>query len=96
MLLLLAVVTTKTYAALPPSAQNNKDLDVIMDYVRSHEEVLVSLQLIDFSNYIIFYGNDCRVEFKRKRQLRLPGWVGPAAPLTVDKQVCGKSENSNQ
>ena len=78
------------FAALPPRFQNLKDLDVMIDYIHSHEEVLTKLVSIDFRAHTIYYNVDCKIVFKRATAFHLPGWVGPAEPLEFEYQKCNK------
>ena len=75
-------------AALPPKFQNEKDLDVMLSYVKSHPDVLSSLQAIDLGILTIYYGDGCSAEFTRKIVDRPAGWVGPAEPLVLKKNFC--------
>ena len=75
-------------AALPPKFQNEKDLDVMLSYVKTHPDVLSSLQAIDLGILTIYYGDGCSAEFTRKVVDRPAGWVGPAEPLVLKKNFC--------
>ena len=75
-------------AALPPKYQNEKDLDVMLSYVKSHPDVLSSLQAIDLGILTVYYGDGCSAEFARKVVERAAGWVGPAEPLMLKKNFC--------
>ena len=84
--LLLWVQTVS--AALPPRYQNAKDLDVLVSFVRHNEDILVTLQAIDFQNKVIYYRNGCKAIFGRRDTLNLNGGVGPAEPLEFKKSIC--------
>lgn len=75
-------------AALPPQFQNEKDLDLMLSYVKSHPEVLSSLQAIDLGVLTVYYGEGCSAEFTRKLVERPEGWVGPAESLVLKKNYC--------
>ena len=75
-------------AALPPQYQNEKDLDVMLSYVKAHPEILSSLQAIDLGILTIYYGQGCSAEFGRKVVERPAGWVGPAEPLVLQRNFC--------
>lgn len=75
-------------AALPPQYQNEKDLTVMMDYVKAHPEVMSSLHAIDLNYYTVYYGEGCSVLFEREQVERPEGWVGPAAPLVFKAKQC--------
>jgi len=75
-------------AALPPQFQNEKDLDLMLSYVKSHPEVLSGLQAIDLGVLTVYYGQGCSAEFTRKVVERPEGWVGPAESLVLKKNHC--------
>lgn len=75
-------------SALAPQYRNMGDLDVLVDYIHSHPKVASQLSLIDMHRFSIVYGEGCVVTFKRKKVTRLPGWVGPAAPLIFSHSTC--------
>ena len=86
--LVLLLCSGLVQAALPPKDQNEKDLDLMMSYVKSHPDVLSSLQAIDLGLLTIYYGEGCSAEFGRKIVLRPEGWVGPVAPLVLKRNFC--------
>jgi len=75
-------------SALAPQYRNMRDLDVLVAYIHSHPRVASQLSLIDMQDFFIVYGARCIVTFKRKKVIRLPGWVGPAAPLVFSHSTC--------
>lgn len=75
-------------AASPLQVQNEKDLDLMLSYVKSHSEVLSSLQAIDLGVLTVYYGEGCSAEFTRKVVERPEGWVGPAESLVLKKNFC--------
>jgi len=77
-------------SALAPQYRNVRDLDVLVAYVHSHPRVASRLHLIDMRRFSIMYGAGCVVTFKRKKIIRLPGWVGPAAPLVFSRTTCAE------
>lgn len=81
-------------AALPPHYQNQRDLDVMVNYIKSNRLVAIQLKQIDFTKKIVFYG-DCKAYFSRKVINRAPGWVGPAAPLAFSHKKCNIDENES-
>jgi len=87
-LVLLLLCSGLVQAALPPQHQNEKDLDVMLSYVKSHPDVLSSLQAIDLGVLTVYYGEGCSAEFTRKVVERPEGWVGPAEPLVLEKKFC--------
>lgn len=88
LLLVLLLAPAITYAALPPKYQNMKDLDVIVGFIKQHEEILSTLESIDFENYTVHYRNGCVATFERETSPKFPGWVGPADPLVFKKSTC--------
>lgn len=75
-------------AALPPQAQQNRDLEVMQQFVQAHSYVQQTLRFIDSTNFIVHYAEDCEARFSRKRRFVLPGWVGPEAPLVFQHSNC--------
>ena len=75
-------------AALPPQFQNEKDLGVMMEYVKAHPEVMSGLHAIDLNYFTVYYGEGCSVLFEREKIERSEGWVGPAAPLVFKAKQC--------
>jgi len=55
----------QTFSALPPSARNLCDLDVMYEFVVKHRKVAQNLKLIDLENKSIHFGEDCKVFFER-------------------------------
>ena len=86
--LVLLLCSGLVQAALPPQFQNEKDLDVMLSYVKSHPDVLSSLQAIDLGILTVYYGEGCSAEFARKVVERPEGWVGPAESLVLKKNFC--------
>ncbi|MEN8218607.1 MAG: hypothetical protein ABFS56_20010 [Pseudomonadota bacterium] len=89
-LLLLIVLSYAqlAYAVLPPQYQNTNDLDVMVEFIEKHPQVSSTLRSIDFADYIIYFGNDCKAVFGRKSTVKPQGWVGPAAPLEFLNSNC--------
>jgi hypothetical protein len=87
-LFVLLLVLTQAYAALPPQYQNAKDLDVMIEFVKQHPSVISSLKQIDLRQSTVYFGEDCEAVFGRKLVIRMPGWVGPAAPLEFKRSNC--------
>lgn len=84
----LMVSSQAATAALPPSNQNVRDLKVMVSFIEANKDVAVTLKHIDFSNFTVFYGDNCAAVFARKSILRPAGWVGPAAPLELKSVDC--------
>ena len=85
---LLFIAPELVCAALPPQYQNMKDLDVIVEFIKQHERILVSLESIDFKEYTVYYENGCVATFGRKEIAKPGGWVGPADPLEFKRSTC--------
>lgn len=79
-----------SHAALPPVYQNLKDLKVIVSYIEEHEEILSTLESIDFDNFTVRYNNGCKATFGRKHTPTPEGWVGPADPLEFKSTSCSE------
>lgn len=75
-------------AALPPKYQNEKDLDVMMEYIKTHPDVLSALQAIDLGSMTVYYGQGCSAHFARQVVDKPEGWVGPADPLIFIEAKC--------
>ena len=84
----LLIVSSALFAALPPQVQNLKDLDQMVEYVKTHKKMAATVRNIDLQNKIIYFGAECKVIFKRKTSLKPAGMVGPAEPLTVKRSTC--------
>ena len=83
---LFILLSTSAQAALPPLYQNNKDFDVMVDWVRAHPQVMESLRRIDFETYTVHFGRDCEAIFTREPQK--DAVPGPAPPLRFDNATC--------
>lgn len=75
-------------AALAPKYQNMKDLEVMVEFVKKHEKVMSTLKTIDFENFTVYFGTDCKITFERKVIPKPSGWAGPAAPLVFNTANC--------
>ncbi len=84
----LSLLTLPSSAALPPLYQNAKDLDVMVEFVQKHPEVLQQLRRIDLEKKQVLFSKRCVAYFHRAPQVRPQGWVGPAAPLVYHKSNC--------
>ena len=85
---LLLIVSTTSLAALPPEYQNEKDLNVMVNFVKDHPKIISTLKKIDFKSKVIYFADDCRAVFGRKHKPKPKGWVGPADPLEFKKSNC--------
>lgn len=85
-----------TQAALPPSAQNADDLDVMVEFVKKHRSIAARLQRIDIENYTVHFRPGCEAKFGRKFVLRAAGWVGPAAPLEFKSTNCDLDDRQDK
>ena len=75
-------------AALPPQYQNVKDLEVMVNYVKTNPDVAATLKSIDLENKTVNYGANCRAIFERKPSTKPVGMVGPAEPLQFKAVNC--------
>ena len=87
-ILFIVLFPLKSLAALPPEYQNEKDFDVIIEFIKSHEKVISTFKSIDFKKFIVYFDDDCEAIFGRKVIQRPSGWVGPAAPLELKSTTC--------
>ena len=70
----MAIFPLSASAALPPVYQNERDLDVMIKFVRSHPFVLESLRSVDVEQRVIRYGDSCKARFERPRTaITMPG-----------------------
>lgn len=76
------------FAALPPQHQNLKDLEVMVNFVKSHTVVAAELESINLEQKTIYFGDHCRAVFTRQAKKRPKGWVGPAEPLVFKSADC--------
>ena len=79
-------------AALPPKYQNEKDLDVMIRFVKEHQQVMSTLKSIDFKKFMVYFGDDCKASFRRERTPKPEGWVGPADPLVFKSSTCSLND----
>ncbi len=75
-------------AALAPVYQNERDLGVMVEFVRSHPLVLESLRSIDLERRLVRYGGHCVAQFDRPRSATtMPGpapalrYIGANCPI---------------
>jgi hypothetical protein len=87
--LAIVMAPVSVAAALAPVYQNEKDLDVMVAFVRSHPLVLESLRSIDLERRLVRYGSHCIARFDRPRPATtMPGpapalrYVGSNCPIT--------------
>ena len=85
---LILFVSIQCLAALPPKYQNDKDLNVMVTFVKEHSKIISTLKKIDFNAKKVYFGNDCVAVFERKYRKKAKGWVGPADPLEYKKSNC--------
>ncbi len=83
---LLSAVTL--FAALPPEHQNIKDLDVMVEFVKTHPKVAATIRKISVVDRKVYFGAGCKAVFVRKPSAHPAGWAGPAAPLVFKRSTC--------
>ncbi|NOR55935.1 MAG: hypothetical protein GQ531_06975 [Sulfurovum sp.] len=86
--LCILLLTNPMYAALPPGVQDDKDLQVMQNFVQSHPKVSSTLRFISLSEKKVYFAKNCEVTFKRAFAFHLPGWVGPAEDLVFKSATC--------
>ncbi len=89
--LLILLFSKYSFSALPPKYQNMKDFDVLIEFIKKHEKVMSTLQSIDFENFVVYFGSDCKAVFERKDIPKPFGWAGPADPLEFKTSTCSLS-----
>jgi len=80
--------STLLFAALPPQYQNTKDLDVMVDFVKSHPKVAATIREISVTDRTVKFGAGCKAIFVRKASSKPAGMVGPAEPLVFKRSTC--------
>ena len=78
-------------AALLPQAQNQRDLEVMVSFIRQYDRVAATLKSIDFQRRIVYFEGDCQAEFGRKPRPASPEamtLVGAAEPLVFIRSNC--------
>lgn len=83
---LLSAVTL--FADLPPQHQNIKDLDVMVEFVKTHPKVAATIRKISVVDRKVYFGAGCKAVFVRKSSAHPAGWVGPAEPLVFKRSTC--------
>ncbi len=85
---LALLVAAPAWAALPPQAQNLRDLDTMVRWLQHHPHAANTVQRIDLQRHTIEYGDHCVVIFKRDAPPSTPGWVGPVGALRFERSNC--------
>jgi hypothetical protein len=92
--LAMAISPLSAPAALSPVFQNERDLNVMVDFVRSHPFVLESLRSVDLEQRVIRYGDACKAQFDRPRStITMPGaspslqFIGSNCPIYPAKKT---------
>ena len=83
-----SVFVSPAIAALPPQYQNVKDLEVMVNYVKTHPNVAATLKSIDLETKTVTFSEDCQITFERKPSTKPLGMVGPAEPLQFKATTC--------
>lgn len=79
------------HAALPPDAQNMKDLGVMMDFIGAHPAVSRTVRQLDLDTNTVHWGDDCIAYFVRdvpeggEDSVPMPG---PQPPLVFGHATC--------
>lgn len=79
-------------AALPPYAQNRRDLEVMIDFINQHRLVGDTLNNISLDDYSVRYAETCVAQFGRKKDTLPEGWVGPSPGLEFKSSNCDLTE----
>jgi hypothetical protein len=87
-IVMIFLAALPAHAVLAPQQQNLKDLEVMVSFIRSFPKVASSLKSIDFENYTIHFGKNCRAVFGREVITRPAGWAGPQGPLEFKESTC--------
>lgn len=76
------------HAALPPYAQNQRDLEVMLDFIKQYRQVGDSLNSISLDDYTVRFADTCIAQFERRKNTMPPGWVGPSPGLEFKSSSC--------
>lgn len=87
-MIMLLLISQYSFAALPPENQKWKDLNVMITFIKGHEKIMATLELIDLENYVVYFSGNCKAIFDRKITAKPSGWVGPADPLEFVSSNC--------
>jgi hypothetical protein len=89
--LAIGLVPVAASAALAPLYQNDKDLTVLVEFVRSHPLVLERLRSLDLEKRVVRYDRNCVARFGRPRpEVMMPGpapalrFLGSNCPIDRD------------
>lgn len=85
------LVTSVALAALPPYAQNIRDLQTMVDYVKTNEDVAATIISVNVPYQTVSFsrGNlPCTAHFKRTERPERQGMPGPAAKLEYSHTEC--------
>lgn len=77
------------YSALAPSAVHLRDLDTMVDFVREHQFVAITLESINLVSLTVFYNNNCEAKFERSKPSLLSlGRPGPQPGVEFKSSTC--------
>jgi len=81
--------------ALAPSAVHLRDLDTMLDFIREHQYVAMSLESINLISLTIFYNNNCEAKFARSKSSVLSfGRPGPQPGIEFKSSSCPITETN--
>ena len=85
--------SASVYSALAPSAVNLRDLDTMVDFVREHPYVAMTLESIDLLSLSVFYNQHCEIKFVRSKPSLLSlGQPGPQPNIKFTVSTCPLNE----
>ena len=90
---ILVAWSASAYSALAPSALHLRDLNTMVDFIREHQFVAMTLENIDLSSLTVFYNNNCEAKFIRKKPSLLNlGRPGPQPRIAFKNSTCALNE----
>ena len=87
--LILLGWSASVYSALAPSAVHLRDLDTMIDFIREHQYIAITVKSIDLVSLTIFYNNNCEAKFVRSKPNLLKIWrPGPQPGIEFKSSNC--------
>lgn len=96
-MLFVFLLSACSFAALPPQHRNSSDLNIMIDFVKSHKKVMATLRSIDLEKFVVRYsdsyrGDECVASFGREAAPEMPEGqprpVGPKQSLEFKSSTC--------
>ncbi|MGH1372739.1 MAG: hypothetical protein ACRBBW_11920 [Cellvibrionaceae bacterium] len=91
--LLLNISWFSAHAALAPSVVTIRDLDVLVAFVKQHQKVADTLEMIDMRTHSILFDGDCLASFERPTSWNPMSRPGPQAEIEFKDATCSLEYN---